>query len=69
MSPDGVTWTAVATYMADTPMGGERVMIDVSATAGGAATFQVRWVFDDDTMGGMFLAQEWRIDDVLVLGF
>jgi hypothetical protein len=65
VSTDLMTWTPVATYTADTA---GHVVLDISSLAAGQ-TFYVRFFFDDQTAGGPPWVNDWRIDDVRLLGF
>jgi hypothetical protein len=64
VSKDGAAWTTVASYTEDAT---GSVQLDLSAV-GANGSVMVRFVFDDQTAGGDALAEEWRVDDVRIVG-
>jgi hypothetical protein len=64
VSKDGVTWTPVASYTLDAT---GSVVLNVSTIAANS-TARIRFVYDDQTAAGDSFAEDWRIDDVRILG-
>ncbi|HRI65485.1 MAG TPA: DUF4215 domain-containing protein, partial [Polyangium sp.] len=64
VSKDGVIWTQVTAYTLD---GLGSVLLNVSAVCANSSC-RARFVYDDQTAGGDSFAEEWRIDDVRILG-
>lgn len=64
ITKDMTTWTPIASYTRDNT---GWVVLDVSAFAA-AGNFRVQFVYDDQTAGGDSYTEEWRIDDVRLLG-
>lgn len=68
VSIDGTTWNPVAVWKSDA---GGRATFDLSAAVAGAATFQLRFVYTDQTSASGSpdpWALGWSIDDVRVVG-
>ncbi len=63
VSKDGVTWTALTSYMLDAT---GSVLLNASAVCANSSC-RARFVYDDQTAGGDSFAEEWRIDDVRML--
>jgi hypothetical protein len=66
-STDGNTWTP-AFSQAGMDLAAQRLQLDISAAVAGG-TFFIRFRYDDSVAMTSCLAQEWRIDDLLVFGF
>jgi hypothetical protein len=66
ISTDLMTWSPIKSFATDTS---GHVVVDISALAAGMPSVYVRFFFDDQTGGGPSWANDWRIDDVRVLGF
>jgi hypothetical protein len=64
VSKDGVTWTPVASYTLDAT---GSVVLNVSTIAANG-TARIRFVYDDQIAAGDSFAEDWRIDDVRILG-
>lgn len=64
VSKDAVTWTPVVSYTRDNT---GWVVLDISSIAAGSS-FYVQFVYDDQTAGGDSYTEEWRVDDVRLLG-
>jgi cysteine-rich repeat protein len=66
VSTDLAMWTPVTSFTSDAS---GHVVIDISAYAAAKPTLYVRFFFDDQTGAGPSWVNDWRIDDVRVLGF
>jgi hypothetical protein len=64
VTKDGVTWAQAASYTLDA-LGSE--LLNVSMQCGNSSC-RARFVYDDQTAAGDSFVEEWRIDDVRILG-
>ncbi|MBK9260156.1 MAG: DUF4215 domain-containing protein [Polyangiaceae bacterium] len=64
VSTDGVNWSLASLFNYDAT---GSVLVNVSPFVANAS-MQARFVYDDQTAGGDSFAEEWRIDDVRIVG-